>query len=215
MRGPALAHREATMYVLALTGGLGSGKSTAADIFAERGAVVIDCDDIARTLLDEAPVVRDRVVEAFGPGVLGADGRIDRAALADAAFVSAEATAMLDAIVHPAVLAAIAGALDTLALQGEPPRVVVLVVPLLAESPLFLEPVDAVLAISATEDARIERAVARGMTREDAERRIARQAGDGERRAIADHVIDNDGDLESFRRAIIEFWESVVMSRET
>lgn len=203
------------MYVLALTGGLGSGKSTAADIFAERGAVVIDCDDIARTLLDEAPVVRDRVVEAFGPGVLGADGRIDRAALADAAFVSAEATAMLDAIVHPAVLAAIAGALDTLALQGEPPRVVVLVVPLLAESPLFLEPVDAVLAISATEDARIERAVARGMTREDAERRIARQAGDGERRAIADHVIDNDGDLESFRRAIIEFWESVVMSRET
>jgi len=215
MRGPALAHREATMYVLALTGGLGSGKSTAADVFAERGAVVIDCDDIARTLLDEAPVVRDRVVEAFGPGVLGADGRIDRAALADAAFVSAEATAMLDAIVHPAVLAAIAGALDTLALQGEPPRVVVLVVPLLAESPLFLEPVDAVLAISATEDARIERAVARGMTREDAERRIARQAGDGERRAIADHVIDNDGDLESFRRAIIEFWESVVMSRET
>jgi dephospho-CoA kinase len=215
MRGPALAHREATMYVLALTGGLGSGKSTAADIFAERGAVVIDCDDIARTLLDEAPVVRDRVVEAFGPGVLGADGRIDRAALADVAFVSAEATAMLDAIVHPAVLAAIAGALDTLALQGEPPRVVVLVVPLLAESPLFLEPVDAVLAISATEDARIERAVARGMTREDAERRIARQAGDGERRAIADHVIDNDGDLESFRRAIIEFWESVVMSRET
>ncbi|MBF4510480.1 MAG: dephospho-CoA kinase [Aeromicrobium sp.] len=203
------------MYVLALTGGLGSGKSTAADVFAERGAVVIDCDDIARTLLDEAPVVRDRVVEAFGPGVLGADGRIDRAALADAAFVSAEATAMLDAIVHPAVLAAIAGALDTLALQGEPPRVVVLVVPLLAESPLFLEPVDAVLAISATEDARIERAVARGMTREDAERRIARQAGDGERRAIADHVIDNDGDLESFRRAIIEFWESVVMSRET
>jgi dephospho-CoA kinase len=113
------------------------------------------------------------------------------------------------------LLAAIAGALDTLALQGEPPRVVVLVVPLLAESPLFLEPVDAVLAISASEDARIERAVARGMTREDAERRIARQAGDGERRAIADHVIDNDGDLESFRRAIIEFWESVVMSRET
>lgn len=201
------------MFVLALTGGLGSGKSTAAQVFAERGAVVIDCDTVATTLLDEAPAVRERVLEAFGSGIAGPDGRIDRAALADAAFASAEATARLEAIVHPAVLAAVAGALDALALQGEPPRVVVLVVPLLAESPLFLEPVDAVLAISAAEEVRLERAVARGMSAEDAERRIARQAGDAERREIADYVIDNDGDVESFRRAIIEFWETELEHR--
>lgn len=80
------------MYVLALTGGLGSGKSTAAQVFAERGAVVIDLDEIGKTLLTQAATVRERVVEAFGEGILGADGLIDRAALAAAAFAT-EATA--------------------------------------------------------------------------------------------------------------------------
>lgn len=202
------------MYILALTGGLGSGKSTAAGVFEQLGAVVIDLDDVAKALLDEIPAVRDRVVEAFGHDIVS-DGRIDNQALAGLAFRSAEATARLDAIVHPAVLAAVSGALDTLALQGEPPRVVVLVVPLLAESPLFLEPVDAVLAISATEDARIKRAVERGMPRPDAEARIARQVGDAERREIADYVIDNDGDIESFRRAVAEFWEAEIAPRES
>ena len=202
------------MYVLALTGGLGSGKSTAAEVLAGLGAVVIDLDEVAKVLLDEAPAVRDRVVEAFGDSVLGADGHIDRAALAASAFATEDATQRLNAIVHPAVLAAVAGALDALALQGEPPRMVVLVVPLLAESPLFLEPVDAVLAISANEETRIERAVARGMSQEDAERRIARQAGDAERREIADYVIDNDGDLESFKSDVRAFWETEIAPRE-
>lgn len=202
------------MYVLALTGGLGSGKSTAAEVFAEVGAVVIDLDEVAKVLLDEAPAVHQRIVEAFGTGVVGPDGRIDRAALAGVAFATEEATLRLNDIVHPAVLAAVAGALDALALQGEPPRMVVLVVPLLAESPLFLEPVDAVLAISANEETRVERAVARGMSQEDAERRIARQAGDAERREIADYVIENDGSLESFRSDVRAFWENEIASRE-
>ncbi len=202
------------MYVLALTGGLGSGKSTAAQVFAELGAVVIDLDEVAKVLLDEAPAVRDRVVGAFGDAIVGADGRIDRVALAASAFASDSATQRLNAITHPAILAAVAGALDALALQGEPPRMVVLVVPLLAESPLFLEPVDAVLAISANEETRIERAVARGMSQEDAERRIARQTGDAERREIADYVIENDGDRESFRADVRAFWENEIISRE-
>lgn len=201
------------MYILALTGGLGSGKSTAAALFDQLGATVIDLDTVAKTLLDEVPLVRERVAEAFGQIVLQADGSLDKRALAAAAFSSEEQAAKLDAIVHPAVLAAVSGALDTLALQGEPPRVVVLVIPLLAESPLFLEPVDAVLAISAPEDVRIERAVERGMPREDAERRIALQVGDGERRDIADYVIDNDGNLDEFRHAIVEFWEMEIAHR--
>jgi dephospho-CoA kinase len=192
---------------------LGSGKSTAAEVFAQLGAVVIDLDDVAKTLLDEVPAVRDRVVEAFGRSVLGADGRIDRQKLASDAFASAKGTATLDEIVHPAVLATVAGALDTLVLQGDA-RVVVLVIPLLAESPLFLEPVDAVLALSAPEDVRIERAIERGMSREDAEARIARQVGDAERREIADYVIDNEGDLESFRQILVEFWENEIAHRD-
>ncbi len=202
------------MYVLALTGGLGSGKSTAAQVFAERGAVVIDLDEIGRTLLVQAAAVRERVVEAFGADILGADGLVDRTALAAVAFATEEGTARLNAIMHPAILAAVAGALDTLALQGEQPPAVVLVVPLLVESPLFLEPVDAVLTISANEDLRIERAVERGMSREDAENRLARQAGDGERREIADYVIENDGDIESFQAAIGEFWDMEIAPRE-
>lgn len=202
------------MYVLALTGGLGSGKSTAAGVFAERGAVVIDLDDIAKVLLEQAASVQERVVATFGTQVVGEGGHIDRAALAAAAFGSEETTRQLNAIMHPAILATVAGALDTLALQGEPPRAVVLVVPLLVESPLFLEPVDAVLTISAHEETRIERAVARGMSREDAENRIARQAGDGERRDIADYVIENDGDVERFRAAIAQFWDMEIAPRE-
>ncbi len=202
------------MYVLALTGGLGSGKSTAATVFAERGAVVIDLDAVGNTLLDEVPAVRDRVIEAFGADILDQSGRVSRPALAKRAFASEEGTVRLNGIMHPAIIAAVAGALDALALQGEPPRVVVLVIPLLVESPLFLEPVDAVLTISANEDVRLERAVARGMSREDAERRIARQAGDAERRDIADYVIENDGDLESFRRDVIRFWEDEIETRE-
>jgi dephospho-CoA kinase len=202
------------MYVLALTGGLGSGKSTAAEVFAERGALVIDLDQVAKTLLDEVPAVRERVVAAFGEGVCSTDGRIDHGALAAAAFATEEDTQRLNAVVHPAVLTATAGALDTLVLQADAPRVVVLVIPLLAESPHFLEPVDAVLAISASEEARIERAVGRGMSREDAENRIARQAGDAERREIADYVIENDGSLEEFRRDVTSFWENEIEPRE-
>jgi len=202
------------MYVLALTGGLGSGKSTAAKVLADRGAVVIDLDVIGRTLLEQMPSVRERIAEAFGPGVVGADGQIDRASLAAAAFGSEESTRQLNAIMHPAILATVAGALDTLALQGEQPSAVVLVIPLLVESPLFLEPVDAVLTISAHEETQIDRAVARGMSREDAVNRIARQAGDGERREIADYVIENDGDLEEFQIAIAEFWDTEIAPRE-
>ncbi|MBN2247386.1 MAG: dephospho-CoA kinase [Coriobacteriia bacterium] len=202
------------MYVLALTGGIGSGKSTAAEVFADRGAVVIDLDTIGHVLLEQAAVVQDRVVAAFGEQIVGADGRIDRTALAAAAFASEEATQQLNAIMHPAILATVAGALDTLALQGEQPQAVVLVIPLLVESPLFLEPVDAVLTISAHEETRIERAIARGMSREDTENRIARQAGDGERREIADYVIENDGDLDEFRAAIAAFWDTEIAPRE-
>ncbi|MDY0341205.1 MAG: dephospho-CoA kinase [Coriobacteriia bacterium] len=202
------------MYVLALTGGLGSGKSTAAQVLADRGAVVIDLDMIGRTLLEQMASVRERIVEAFGHQIVGTDGLVDRARLAAVAFGSEESTRRLNAIMHPAILATVAGALDTLALQGEQPQAVVLVVPLLVESPLFLEPVDAVLTISANEELRVQRAVERGMSREDAENRIARQAGDAERREIADYIIENDGDLDTFKVIVGEFWDAEIAPRE-
>jgi len=202
------------MFVLALTGGLGSGKSTAAEVLAQRGAVVIDTDTIARHLLDDLDSLKRRVVAEFGESVMRADGTIDRAALADAAFATEHGIHALEALVHPAVHAVVVGALDALAAQVQPPLAVVLVIPLLAETPAFLELVDAVLAISAPEDVRVARAIKRGVSAEDVRRRIARQAGDGERREIADYVIENDGDVDAFKAAVDGFWDAEVAHRE-
>lgn len=201
------------MYVLAITGGIGSGKSTAAAYFASLGAIVLDLDDIAKHLLEPQMPVHAAIVEAFGPEVLGAGGRIDHEALAARAFASPERARVLNEIVHPAVYAVAAGALDALAMQAEPPRFVVLDVPLLAEAPQFADLSDAVLALSSDEDSRIERLSARGMAEEEVERRIACQVSDAERRQIADYVIENDGDRAEFREALERFFEEEVAPR--
>jgi dephospho-CoA kinase len=201
------------MFVLAVTGGIGSGKSTAAALFAARGAVVLDLDAVAKGLLELGMPVFERVVGEFGPGILGVDGRISHAALAEAAFASPEDARRLDAIVHPAVHVAVAGALDALALQDHAPRVVILDVPLLTEAPEFLDLVDAVLVVSANEDARLDRLVARGIPEHEAERRMACQATDAERREIADYVIENDGNELSFRAVLVHFWDEEVAPR--
>ncbi len=201
------------MFVLAVTGGIGSGKSTATAFFESRGAIVLDLDDIAKRLLDPDMPGYRVVLEEFGPEILDADGLIDHARLAAIAFASPESAHELDALMHPPVYAMTVGALDALALQAQPPRVVIIDIPLLVEAPLFIEIVDAVLAISSDEDTRIERLVERGMAEADAERRIACQASDAERRAIADYVIENDGDLAGFREELIAFWDGEVAPR--
>ncbi len=203
------------MYVLAVTGGIGSGKSVAAQVFADRSAIVLDLDRIAKELLEPGMPVFAHIVEAFGPEVVGEDGRIDHPALAAAAFASSENASRLNAIVHPAVHAVLTGILDALAVQAQPPRVVVLDVPLLVEAPMFLELVDGVLAISAREDDRVARCVAKGMSEQDVRRRIECQAGDSERREIADYVIENDGDLAAFRSDVVDFWDMEVAPRAT
>ncbi|MDZ4654367.1 MAG: dephospho-CoA kinase [Coriobacteriia bacterium] len=201
------------MYVLAVTGGIGSGKSVATQVFGARGAVVIDLDRIARELLEPGMPVFDPIVEAFGDSIVGEDGRIDAAILAAVAFASDETVRTLDSIVHPAVYVALAGILDALAMQAEPPRFVVFDIPLLAEAPMFLDLVDGVLVVSAAEDVRIARCLERGMTEDDVRRRMERQVGDAERREIANHVIENDEDIETFKRDVALFWEAEVAPR--
>jgi dephospho-CoA kinase len=203
------------MYVLAVTGGIGSGKSTAAALFGERGAVVIDLDDMAKALIGPGAPLVEAVADAFGRDLLTADGGIDHAKLAALAFASPESAAKLDAIMHPGVIAAIGGALDMLDAQAEPPAVVVLEIPLLVEAPGLFNVIDAVLAVSADEDTRLERLAARGMTEDDARARMAAQATDAERRGIADWVIDNDGSQKSFIRELTVFWDREVAPRGT
>jgi len=196
------------MIVLVVTGGIGAGKSTAAGFFRERGAVTLDLDDIATHVLAKGSPTLARVSAEFGPDVLLADGSLDRAALARDAFASPQAAARLNAIVHPAVTREVGPSITDLRLLPNPPDVVVIEVPLLAEAPVFAEIADLVLAIVAPEETRIRHAVASGMGEADARRRLAVQASDAQRAALADEVVINDGSLETFRAQLDALWRS-------
>src|SRR5437867_4754241 len=179
--------------VIGLLGGIGSGKSAVAALFAEAGAEVVDADRLARDVL-ETPAKAAEVAARFGPAVSGLDGRIDRRALADLVFADPRALDQLNAIVHPPVRerilervrrhrAARAGAPPG---GGKPPEpVLVLDVPLLAESPLRKE-CDLVVFIEASEEMRRARLEARGWAPGEMERREAHQAPLAEKRALAD-----------------------------
>lgn len=198
------------MFTIAVTGGLGAGKSTAARFFAAHGAHIIALDEVARATLVGDPQVLAQVVAHFGESVVGADGRLDRPALAKAAFGTADAAHVLNSIVHPAAIRETERQLAELAASAPPPAVVVLEVPLLAEAPALLEDADEVLAIAAPIDARVARAVERGMAESDARRRIEIQATDADRAAIADAVVENDSDEASFEAALTRYWDERV-----
>lgn len=201
------------MYVLAITGGLGSGKSTASHRLAARGAYVIALDDVARSVLAEDADVLRQVIERFGDSVVGADGKLDRSSLAAAAFGRTDAAHALNSIVHPAAIRATRRLLAELAAAPVPPAIVVLEVPLLAETPELLESADEVLAIAAPVESRVRRAVARGMAEADARRRIACQATDAERAAVSDTVIQNDGERRDFEAALDRYYDERIAPR--
>jgi dephospho-CoA kinase len=203
------------MYVLGVTGGIGSGKTTAARLFEALGAVVIDLDDLAKRLTATGGPLAAPVIAAFGDEVRGADGGVDAALLAAAAFASPDAARRLDRIVHPGVFAAATGALDMLAEMPEPPSVVVIDIPLLAEAPEFFELLDGVLTISANEDVRVARLTDRGMGEEDVRARMALQASDAQRREIADWVIENDGDSIDFEADLVRLWDNELTDRDS
>jgi dephospho-CoA kinase len=203
------------MYVLGVTGGIGSGKTTAARLFEALGAVVIDLDDLAKRLIAAGGPLADPVIAAFGDAVRGANGGVDTAALATVAFASSDAARRLDRIVHPGVFAAAAGALDMLAEMPAPPSVVVVDIPLLVEAPEFFDLLDGVLAVSANEDVRIARLAGRGMSDEDIRSRVALQVSDAERREIADWAIDNDGDSIDFEAALVALWDDELTNRDS
>lgn len=199
------------MQVIVLTGGLGAGKTTAAGFFRSRGAVVLDLDDIAAKLLIPGSSLLARVAAEFGGDVLLADGRLDRPALARAAFATPEAARRLNALVHPSVVREIGPSIADMRLLQEPPPVIVLEVPLLAEAPVFAELADIVVAIVGPEAIRAARAVERGMAPEDVARRMRAQATDAERAELSDVLIVNDGPIERLTSALERFWEEYVV----
>jgi dephospho-CoA kinase len=193
---------------IGLTGGIGSGKSTVSALLAERGAVVVDADRIAREVLEPGTPGLAAVVEAFGADILAPDGSLDRPALAAVVFADPGARARLDGIVHPLVRA------RATELAGAAPEgsVVVHDVPLLVETGQG-KAYDLVLVVEADPATRIERLVRRGLSEEDARARIAVQATDAARRAVADVVLDNSGTVEQLAEQIERFWVEHVEPR--
>lgn len=191
---------------MALTGGIASGKSLVANRLVELGATLVDADVLAREVVAPGTPGLARVAQTFGPGVISADGSLDRAALAAIVFSDPERRAELNAITHPLIAersAAIIAAAD-------PDAVVVRDIPLLAEIGGDTSPYDLVVVVHADVETRIRRMIEqRGMTREEAERRIAAQASDADRLALADVVIENDGDIADTLRQVNELWASL------
>ncbi len=193
--------------MVGLTGGIGSGKSTVARILAERGAIVVDADAIAREVVEPGRPALTRLVEAFGPEILRPDGSLDRAALAARAFApgAEEERRRLEGITHPAI------AEEFLRRIAEAPAdgIVVHDVPLLVESTRGYD-YGAVIVVEAPREARLERLAARGVPRADAERRMDLQATDADRRAVATWVVDNGGDLDHLREQVDAIWPELV-----
>ena len=193
------------MLRIGLTGGIGSGKSTVARLLAARGAVVVDADRIAREVLEPGTPGLAAVVDEFGPGVLADDGSLDRAALAAIVFSDDGARRRLDALVHPRVRQRSA----ELMAAAPPDAVVVNDVPLLVETGQAGS-YDLVLVVEADPETRVARLVGRGLSERDARDRMAAQATDAERRAVADVVLDNSGTPEQLAEQVDRFWRERV-----
>jgi dephospho-CoA kinase len=195
---------------IGLTGGIGSGKSVVSQLLVRRGAVLVDADVLAREVVAVGTPGLAAVVEAFGESVLAADGSLDRPALAAVVFADPEARRRLEGIVHPLVRRRAA----ELIAAAAPDAVVVQDVPLLVETGQAAS-YDLVLVVEADLETRVARLVQRGLTEDDARARIAAQATDEQRRAVADVVLDNSGTLEQLAEQVDRFWAERVAPRLT
>ena len=189
------------MLRVGLTGGIGTGKSAVSRLLAERGAVVIDSDVLAREAVARGTDGLAAVVEEFGD-VLTPDGELDRPAVGRIVFGDAEARRKLEAIIHPRVRAR-AAAIEAAAPAG---AVVVHDIPLLVETGQA-DSFDLVLVVDVEPDLQLRRLTElRGMTAEEAKQRIASQASRADRLAAADVVVDNSGSLDDLERRVGEIW---------
>lgn len=193
-----------------LTGGIGSGKSTVAQLFAARGAYVIDADAIAREVVAPGTPGLAALAGAFGRGIILADGSLDRAGLAAVAFADSASRERLDAITHPLIRA------RTLELYEAAPASVVIVhdVALLTELNMAAA-YDFVVVVDCPDDVRVRRLLTRGLTEQDARARMAAQATREQRLAIADEVIDNAGSLAELEQQVDRVWGRISATTES
>lgn len=194
------------MLLVGLTGGIGSGKSTVARMLEERGAVVFDADVLAREAVAPGTPGHDAVVERFGANVLAPGGELDREALAAIVFADPSARRDLEAIVHPEVRRLFAEGCDA---YRQTDRVVVFSAPLLVETGMH-SAFEVLVVVSVAVETQVERLLRdRGMSEEQVRARIAAQAPLEEKAAVADVLVDNEGDLEDLERQVRRLWEDL------
>jgi dephospho-CoA kinase len=208
------------MLRVGLTGGLGSGKSTVAGMFAELGAAVISADQLGRLLMQPGEPVYAAIVKAFGSGVVRSDGSLDRKALAELAFQHNQADA-LNHIVHPAVVAAEEDWMRGV-FAADPRSVAMVESALIFEvekwgtAPGWVQRFDKLILVTVPDEVKIARFLARTVTRDgaeaDARARIAVQIPDKEKAGRCDYVIDNTGSLETTRARVKTIYEELVQA---
>jgi dephospho-CoA kinase len=174
------------MLIVALTGGIGSGKSTVGQIFADLGAIVVDSDQLARNVVERGTAGFDQIVAAFGDEVLK-NGDLDRAALAEIVFKDPTKRSVLEQITHPLIRQAFAKVVESASSNS----IVINQIPLLVESKHDYK-FDHIITVSSPEDIRTQRLLKRGLNLSQIEQRIKAQSTDSQREAIANTVIRND-----------------------
>lgn len=201
------------MLSVGLTGGIGSGKSTVADLLIDLGARLIDADQIAREVVLPGGPAYQPLIDRFGAGILSPDGTIDRPALAQLAFGDSQALKDLNAITHPAIGAEMLARRQAAEKED---RVVVLDIPLLKPAHRQTVGLDVVVVVDCPVDVAVERLVkGRGMERSDAEARVAAQISREERVAGADYVVDNSGDLQRLQDEVDGLWQCLEQRRQS
>lgn len=189
------------MLVVALTGGIGSGKSTVAQIFQDLGAIVIDSDQLAREVVERGSTGFDQIVAAFGDEVL-TNGDLNRSALAELVFREPEKRKLLEEITHPLIRKAFAKIVES----GKDESIIINQIPLLVESNNNYK-FDHVITVSASEEIRIERLLKRGMNMAQIRQRIQAQSTDAQRENISDSIIRNDKSHAELISEVERVWE--------
>ena len=189
------------MLIVALTGGIGSGKSTVGQIFGDLGAIVTDSDQLARDVVERGTTGFDQIIAAFGDEVLK-NGDLNRAALADLVFKDPAKRKQLEQITHPLIRKAFAKIVESA--KGD--SIVVNQIPLLVESNHDYK-FDHVITVSASEAVRIERLLKRGMNLTQIQQRLQVQSNDAQREKISDSIIRNDGSQTDLLSEVEKVWE--------
>ncbi|CAB4529869.1 MAG: dephospho-CoA kinase [Actinobacteria bacterium] len=188
------------MLTVALTGGIGSGKSLAGELFAELGAIVVDSDQLARDVVERGTPGFDEVVATFGDDIL-TSGLIDRKKLGEIVFSDDSKRKQLESILHPLIRTA----LDNVKRAAPHDSVVINQIPLLVETG-GKERFDLIIAISCDVEVRRERLIARGLASYEIDKRLAAQVQDVQREAIADFIITNNGDKDDLQKQVEKIW---------